>query len=53
MGKYKVIAVDLAKNVFQVCKADHLGKVIFNKAVNRNELKNMLTQEKKSLVAME
>ena len=53
MSKYNVIAIDLAKNVFQVCKTDHLGKIIFNKAVKRNELKNMLIREKKSLVAME
>jgi transposase len=49
MKEYNVIAIDLAKTVFQVCKTDHLGKIIFNKAVNRNELKSLLIQEKNPL----
>lgn len=53
MNKYNVIAIDLAKNVFQICKTDHNGKIIYNREVTRQELKNILIQEKKSLVAME
>ena len=53
MNKYNVIAIDLAKNVFQVCKTDHIGNIIYNKEVNRKKLQNILIQEKTSLVAME
>lgn len=48
-----VIAIDLAKNLFQVCKTDFNGKVIYNKAVTRKKLKELLITEKRSLVAME
>lgn len=53
MNKLNVIAVDLAKNVFQVCKTDCFGKVIFNKAMSRKALKALLVKEKVSVVAME
>lgn len=53
MKKLNVIAIDLAKNVFQVSKADYSGKVIFNKAMTRKLLKEFLIREKVSLVAME
>ena len=53
MNKYNVIAIDLAKNVFQVCKTNCRGKIIYNKVVNRKQLKALLIQENKSLVAME
>ncbi|MCK5818650.1 MAG: IS110 family transposase [Psychromonas sp.] len=48
-----VIAIDLAKTVFQVCKTDHSREAIYNKAVNRKRLKEILVQEKESIVAME
>ena len=48
MFNCNVIAIDLAKNLFQVCKTDKSGKVIYNKAISRAKLK-----EKKSLVAIE
>ncbi|WP_217895786.1 hypothetical protein [Pseudoalteromonas ulvae] len=48
-----VIAIDLAKNLFQVCKTDKNGQVIYNKAISRAKLKGLLIKEKKSLVAME
>lgn len=53
MNKLNVIAIDLAKNVFQVCKTDYFGKVIFNKPVSRKALKTLLVKEKVSVVAME
>lgn len=53
MNNYGVLAIDLAKTVFQVCKTDNFGNVIYNKAVNRKRLKEILILEKKSLVAME
>jgi len=48
-----VIAIDLAKNLFQVCKTDKNGKVIYNKIFTRAKLKELLIKEKQSLVAME
>ncbi|WP_366513589.1 hypothetical protein [Pseudoalteromonas sp.] len=48
-----VIAIDLAKNLFQVCKTDKNGNVIYNKAITRAKLKELLIKEKQSLVAME
>jgi len=48
-----VIAIDLAKNLFQVCKTDKNGHVIYNKAITRAKLKELLIKEKQSLVAME
>jgi len=48
-----VIAIDLAKNIFQVCKTDKHGNVIFNKTMTRKKLKEFLIKEKQSLVAME
>lgn len=48
-----VIAIDLAKNLFQVCKTDKNGTVIYNKAVTRAKLKALLIKEQKALVAME
>ncbi|ABC28932.1 Transposase and inactivated derivatives [Hahella chejuensis KCTC 2396] len=53
MQKLNVIAIDLAKNVFQVCKTDQHGRVVFNKAMTRTSLKTFLIREKVSMVAME
>ena len=48
-----VLAIDLAKNSFQVCKTDKFGRVIFNKALSRKQLLILLANEKQSFVAME
>ena len=48
-----VLAIDLAKNLFQVCKTDKHGKVIYNKMFTRKKLKELLVKETRSLVAME
>lgn len=53
MFNCNVIAIDLAKNLFQVCKTDKNGKVIYNKIFTRAKLKELLIKEKQSLVAME
>lgn len=53
MVNYNILAVDLAKNLFQVCKTDRYGNVIFNKTFTRKKLKELLIREKQSLVAME
>ncbi len=53
MSKPYVIAIDLAKNVFQFCKVSPHGKVIINKEISRNKLKELLVTTSPSLVAME
>ncbi|ELH0871177.1 MULTISPECIES: IS110 family transposase [Vibrio] len=53
MNKYNIIAIDLAKNVFQVCKVSPQGKVLYNREISRAKLKQLLTKEKLSLVSME
>ncbi|MBF4313182.1 IS110 family transposase, partial [Vibrio anguillarum] len=46
MNKYNIIAIDLAKNVFQVCKVSPQGKVLYNREISRAKLKQLLTKEK-------
>jgi hypothetical protein len=41
---HKRIAVDLAKNVFQLAESDHSGKVITRKRLNRSAFHKALTQ---------
>jgi len=53
MNQYNVIAIDLAKNLFQVCIMTPNGKIIFNKAMSRAKLKEWLPKQKLSLIAME
>lgn len=53
MNDVNILAIDLAKNVFQVCKQDPKGKVIFNRELNRTKLKELLLKQQPSLVAME
>lgn len=53
MIKLNVLGIDLAKNKFQVCKRTPDGRVIYNKAVSRSQLKTLLLKERKALVAME
>ncbi|ANO33502.1 IS110 family transposase [Vibrio breoganii] len=53
MTKPNLLAIDLAKNVFQVCKLCPNGKVIYNREVSRAKLKEILINEKQALVAME
>jgi len=48
-----VIAIDLAKHVFQVCKASQDGTVIYNRTYSRQKLKELLVKEKTALIAME
>ena len=38
MQHYNVIAIDLAKSVFQVCVVSYQGKVLFNKTMSRAKL---------------
>jgi len=53
MEQCNVIAIDLAKDIFQICIMTTNGKIIVNKAMNRAKLKEWLAKQKLSLVAME
>ena len=53
MEQCNVIAIDLAKDIFQVCIMTTNGKITFNKAMNRAKLKVWLAKQKLSIVAME
>jgi transposase len=53
MTQCNVIAIDLAKDIFQVCIMTTNGKITFNKAMSRAKLKEWLVKQKRSLVAME
>jgi transposase len=53
MNKYNVIAIDLAKMIFQVCIMNIEGKILLNKTMKRNNLSEWLACQELSLVAME
>ena len=53
MNKNTIIAIDLAKNSFQVCKVKKNGKVEYNKAINRKALIELLGKHEPALIAME
>lgn len=51
--KIKLIGVDLAKNVFQVCALNQANKILFNRAVRRPQLRQTIAQLPPSTLAME
>ncbi|KJZ07321.1 transposase [Marinomonas sp. S3726] len=53
MNKINTIAIDLAKNVFQICILSPDHKVIKNKQVSRAQLPTTLMKQDKSIVVME
>ncbi|KZM42503.1 transposase [Marinomonas sp. SBI22] len=53
MNKINTIAIDLAKNVFQICILSPDQKVLKNKQVSRAQLPLILAKQEKSIVAME
>jgi transposase len=53
MKHNNVIAIDLAKNIFQVCVMTKHNKIISNKPMSRAKLIAWLPQQSESLVAME
>lgn len=53
MTNRNVIAIDLAKNVFQVCRVSSSGKTLSNKPLTRSRLKELLINSKPSIVAFE
>lgn len=53
MRDNNILAIDLAKNCFQLCKLSSQGKVIYNRELSRQKLKECLAKEKTALVTME
>ena len=53
MTDRNLIAMDLAKTVFQVCRVSTSRKTISNKPVNRAQLKELLVNSPPSIVAFE
>lgn len=53
MSQINLIAVDLAKNVFQVCGMSGSGKVMFNRQVRRQELAAFMAHQPAVEVVME
>lgn len=50
---YKLISIDLAKNVFQVALLDQQNNLVSNKKITRNKLLHTLRQYQPTLVVME
>lgn len=53
MTKHNLLAIDLAKNVFQVCGMTQHNKVTFNKQLKRAELPEFMAKQPPVVVAME
>ncbi len=53
MSKINILAIDLAKNSFQVCGVRSDGVVVFNRAVSRARLVRLLADQPPCVVAME
>lgn len=53
MNNHSLIAIDLAKNVFQVCVMDSAYRVTLNRSFNRQTLVTFISQQPRSTVAME
>lgn len=53
MSKHNLLAIDLAKNVFQVCGMSQSNKVTFNKQLRRAELPEFMATQSPVVVAME
>ena len=51
--KYKLIGIDLAKNVFQVCAINQAGKDVFNRSVTRAKLAATMAVFEPTTVALE
>lgn len=49
----KVLGIDLANNVFQLCALNQAGKVLFNRQVRRNKLRASVAQLEATTIAME
>lgn len=53
MSEISILAIDLAKNSFQVCGVRSDGVVVFNRAALRGRLSQLLSDQSPCVVAME
>ncbi len=53
MSEISILAIDLAKNSFQVCGVRSDGVVVFNRAVSRGRLVQLLSDQSPCVIAME
>ena len=53
MVKYKVVGIDLANNVFQVCGLNQAGKVGFNRKITRAKLAEFVQHLAPTVLALE
>ena len=53
MKQHKLVAIDLAKNVFQICILNSNNKVVLNKQIRRNKLAEFFAQLPETTIAME
>ena len=53
MSEISMLAIDLAKNSFQVCGVRGDGSIVFNRAVSRPRLYELLAQQEPCVVAFE
>ncbi|MFT5140500.1 MAG: transposase [Rhodothermales bacterium] len=51
--KIKLLGIDLAKNVFQLCALNQANKVIFNRSVRRARFRTTIAQLDPTIIAME
>lgn len=51
--KIKLLGIDLAKNVFQLCALNQANKVLFNRTVRRVQLRSTVAQLEPTTIAME
>jgi transposase len=53
MTQVHILAIDLAKQSFQVCATDRGGAVLFNRVLSRAKLQQLLSDHPPCIVAME
>ena len=53
MSEYKIIGIDLAKSVFQVCGLNQANKMMFNKKLTRAKFPEYIQQLPPCVIAME
>ncbi len=53
MNESNLIAIDLAKNVFQICMMNQHQKIVTNKKLNRSDFIEFMLNQKPATVAME
>ena len=53
MNKYKLISIDLAKNVFQICGFSDFNKIAFNQRIHRSKILAKLRTIEPTTVVME